>query len=353
MILFKIKEKRKIYKMKKRKSLIIFVILLSIILIDHSFMKADEVQPMGGYTVEGIPHDNQINKNVNYFYLYEQPSDEDEIKIKLENTSSHDKQLTIKVTDGNTNINGEVDYTGTLKNHSSLTNPLTSILKPEQSEINVPSNSTVETSLKLKMPPKNLSGIILGAIRVSEAKNKNELKGMMNTYSYTLGVVLTNSKNSELNKNLSLKLENVSAKLFEGKKVVEADILNASPYIFSNSDISGVIKEKKSGKVIQKTSKNNICIAPNSVFPFQFDWKNKNLRPGTYVFSSQIKDSTRIWKLEKEFTITAERSKEINKHSIYKIYIPLWLKIAEILSFLITIGLTYWNFKILKGKSNV
>lgn len=75
--------------------------------------------------------------------------------------------------DGNTNSNGIVDYTGSLKNNKALKVPLTSIVKPEQKEVIVPKNGSIETNLNVNMPNKKFSGVILGGVIVSEKKLTN------------------------------------------------------------------------------------------------------------------------------------------------------------------------------------
>lgn len=327
-----------------------FLLVVAFLLIGGVVHASDE-QPMGGYSIEGVQNVHQIDKNAGYFDLYEQPSEEDQIKVKLMNDSSQEKHLSVKVTDGNTNINGEVDYTGSLKNNPKLTQPLTSVLKVEQSEVTVPAHSSVETNLNLKMPMLSFPGIILGGIVVSDAQASPQHSGVMtNTYSYTLGVVLTNDEKGIMKKNISVQLDKVGAKLFEGKKVVEASILNDHPFIFSADKVSGKIKEKKSGKVIQEVSKDKVSIAPYSAFPLQFDWKKADLKAGDYIFTGLVQDSKKSWKLEKDFTITHQQTKEINSQSVFKVVIPLWLKILEFVSFIFSSIGVFYNVKQLRKR---
>lgn len=331
------------------------IALFSLIISIGGTVKADNAQPMGGYSIEGVQNVHQIDKNVSYFHLCEHPSEEDKIKVKLINESSQDKQLSVKVVDGNTNINGDIDYTGSIKNNVKLVQPLTSVLKTTQSKVSVPKHSIVETTLNLKMPLSSFEGIILGGIVVSEAQNPlKQSSTVTSTYSYTLGVVLTNSKTVEMKKNIGVSLDKIGAKLFDGKKVVEADILNDNPFIFSGGKISALIKNKKNGKVIKKISKGNISIAPYSAFPLQFDWKRSDLEAGTYVFSGIFEDGKKTWKLEKEFTILKNQASSINKESTFQVIIPFWLQLVEIISFFgVTISIIY-NFKqIRRINSNV
>ncbi|MBE9855619.1 DUF916 domain-containing protein [Enterococcus faecalis] len=122
----------------------------------------------GGYTIEGIPNEHQLDKNVSYFYLKENPGEKDQVKVKLTNDSSEEKTLEVKVINANTNLNGLIDYTGQLKDHSSLKSPLTSMAKASQKEVKVPAKSSVETAVNIQMPKQTLPGVTIGGIMVSE-----------------------------------------------------------------------------------------------------------------------------------------------------------------------------------------
>ncbi|MFG5498743.1 WxL protein peptidoglycan domain-containing protein, partial [Enterococcus faecalis] len=79
----------------------------------------------GGYTIEGVPNEHQIDLNVGYFYLHEEPGQSDQLKVRLINQANQEKILQVKVTNGNTNSNGLIDYTGKIKAHKSLVTPMT------------------------------------------------------------------------------------------------------------------------------------------------------------------------------------------------------------------------------------
>ncbi|WP_242384887.1 DUF916 and DUF3324 domain-containing protein [Enterococcus faecalis] len=311
-------------------------------------------QSSGGYTIEGVPNEHQIDSNVAYFYLYELPGQTDQIKVNLINQSDQEKTLQVKVTNGNTNSNGLIDYTGKIEDHDSLEIPMTSILKSQKEKIKVPAKSEVIATLDLKMPEKEQTGIILGGIVVSDVTEKEETSQLSvgNTYSYTLGVVLTNKKENTMsvNKNVDLKLEKVEAKLVSGKKVVQADILNPNPYILEESTVEGEILKENGGEVVQEYKTENVKLAPYSVYPFQFDWKKEELKPGNYVFKGKLKTSEDEWEFSQKFTITAEESKKINDESVFKIQIPTWLVWGLYLSVMLSIGTIL--FLLFKGGKN-
>ncbi|EGP5661820.1 DUF916 and DUF3324 domain-containing protein [Enterococcus faecium] len=305
----------------------------------------DKSEVMGGYTIEGVPNEHQIDKNVSYFYLNEQPGEKDRIKVKLINDSNSEKILNVKVTNANTNLNGLVDYTGTLKDHESLKYPLTSIVIPQENEVTLAPKSEVETTLDLKMPSEKQEGIILGGVVVSEKQNeteKNKSVAVKNTYSYTLGVLLTNNNEVKINQNKSVELENVGPILSDGKKVVQANLLNSHPYIFGEASVSGKILNEEETQTIQESKKESVKIAPYSIFPFQFDWKKEELKPGNYVFEGKVKTEDNEWSFKKKFKITETEAKIINKKSVFKIQIPEWLTYTALITSIVTIGGTVW-----------
>ncbi|ELA94245.1 hypothetical protein OIA_05100 [Enterococcus faecium EnGen0018] len=299
--------------------------LFPLALLPSSLAFAEQEVSAGGFTIEGVPHDKQLDPDVGYFYLKEEVGAVDSVKVKLINSSDQDKTLTVELTNANTNASGIIDYSGVLEDHSSLKTPLTSIAKVSEKEVLVPKDSSVETEISINMPKQSLSGVVVGGIVVSEKQDEKKKAGIANTYNYTLGLVLTNESKVELNKNVSVQLERVGASLVNGRKMVQADILNPNPYIFSKAVVKGKILEKDSGDLVKEQELNQVSIAPYSVFPFQFDWKRENLKPGTYLFTGSVTANGKTWDFEKEFAITAEKAKKLNEEAAYKIYVPKWL----------------------------
>lgn len=199
--------------------------LLWSMLVFQPLAYADEARTEsgGGYTIEGIPDAHQIDDNVGYFFLEEPVGSTDQIKVKLVNDSTSDKTLVVKVTNANTNVNGIIDYSGSLPDHPRLETPLTSIVKPQTKEVVVAAQSEVETTLDVKMPEKKQEGVIVGGVEVSEKEPETTAENNLsvrNVYSYTIGIVLTNDRNVQINQSKSVELEHVGAKLDDGKKVV-------------------------------------------------------------------------------------------------------------------------------------
>lgn len=332
-----------------KKILIVFGLFLSFIcgvFIPHvSAEETQKAEQMGGYTIEGLPNPHQIDPALGYFYLEEAPDAQDELKIKLMNSSAQDKTLLVKVTDANTNLNGVIDYTGQLKNNPLLKTPLTALVQATQKEVVVPKHGEVETTLKLKMPHEAFEGIILGGVVVSEkevaSQKKNEFS-ISNVYSYTIGIALTNHAETPIKKNVSVELSKIAPLLYDGKKIVQADILNPHPYIFSDAEVSGEVIDLKNHQTLKKGALSNVSIAPYSALPFQLDWKKDELKPGKYLFKGYAKTKENTWHFEKEFEIKSDQAKNINQKSVFKIKIPQWLKIGSILFLVLSVINIVW-----------
>lgn len=293
----------------------------------------------GSYSVQAIPNKNQIDPRIGYFYLLEKPGSKDQIEISLSNGSDKPKNLYLKVTDANTNRNGIIDYTGDNKNSKLLKEPLTSMVKAEHTKVTVPAKKTVRAKLNVTMPSKDLPGVTIGAVVVSE-KDPNakpeaqdtEKITVENAFEYTIGIVVTNHKDEKMNVNKSVELEKVFAQVYDGYRVVQANIANPNPYIFGRADIKGKVYDDK-GKEVQSAEKKNVEIAPYSVFPFQMDYGKHNIEPGDYVFKGTVKTKKQKWDFEQKFTITKEEARSINKESVFQIFIPkkyrmlLWLAV--------------------------
>ena len=83
----------------KKSKIIFFTLLVCVSSWLGINVKADETaQANGGYTIEGVANEHQIDPNVSYFYLREEPGAVDQLKVKLINQSDAEKTLHVKVT---------------------------------------------------------------------------------------------------------------------------------------------------------------------------------------------------------------------------------------------------------------
>ncbi|MFT0189756.1 DUF916 and DUF3324 domain-containing protein [Candidatus Enterococcus avicola] len=331
--------------MKRLLLTIVLLLNLNFIMNDTAYAEETSEKSAGGYTIEGIPNSHQIDPDSGYFDLAESPGEKDQLKIKIVNESNHEKKMSITVTNGNTNSNGLVDYTGELKDHSSLINPLKSILKATEDTVIVSPNSEKEVILDLTMPEEQFDGIILGGIQFSDitnASDKNQKTSIENKYVYTLGVVIKNDPKTETYKNISVVLEDVQSKLSYGRKIVQANLLNENPYILGKATVEGTIVDEKTNKIVQEQQKENVSIAPHSIYPFQFDWKKEEIKPGNYIFKGKAETKDNKWEFTKKFTITKKQANTLNKNTVFKVSIPYWLQICSVVFSMLMVISSGW-----------
>lgn len=334
--------------MNKVKNL--FLNLIIILMTLSSFtapVSASESTEPNGFTIEGVTNSHQVTaaKKIGYFYLYEKPGEEDVLKVKLINYASTKRKLRVTVTDANTNKNGIIDYSADLKNSRYLKTPLTSLIEWKTKVFELAPREVKTISIPFKMPSKKYQGVIIGGINVYEEKEKDEDQpqlSMQNEYGYTLGVVLTNQNKKESEKNVSVKLDEVEPKLDYGRKIIQANIANPNPYIFSTTSISGSVTSLSDNKVILNQKMDKVRIAPYQVFPFQLDYAKQDMKPGKYLLKVDVKTDTKTWHFEREFEIKDTTAKEINKKSVFRVYIPKWLNFSLLLVVIISLGLTVY-----------
>lgn len=67
------------------------IIILNVWCSIHVFAEDTSSNEFGGFSIEGIPNKNQLDKNASYFYLHEEPKTKDKLTFKLNNSASKEK----------------------------------------------------------------------------------------------------------------------------------------------------------------------------------------------------------------------------------------------------------------------
>ncbi|MBD9891335.1 DUF916 and DUF3324 domain-containing protein [Enterococcus faecalis] len=335
-----------------KKLLFIFMSLLSVIYIGNKNAMAEENKTFGGYTVEGIPNNNQIDPNAGYYYLHEEPGEKDVIKIKLINTGNEPKTLKIQLTDADTNENGVITYTDKFE---SKKNPISKILSIDTNEVTLKPGQTIEKKIDLHTPEERFEGVKLGGIYVTEKRDTSKAKGfsLENTYSYTIGVAISNSSENKIKNNIDVSLGKIDTNLNDGRKVVQANLENTYPYIFGEAEVTTKITKKGNDKFKKESKIESAKIAPNTILPVRVDWGKDEVTPGKYLLEMKISTKEKDWKFKKEFEIKEKVAKDLNENTVFKVRMPKWYIQVRIILLVLLICLTLlsiWNLK--KGESH-
>ncbi|CAM4026165.1 DUF916 domain-containing protein [Catellicoccus marimammalium] len=336
---------------KKYKFLLLIGMVFSMFLSTKMIFAGEEDVAKEGFTIARVDNPAQVNTRdtVDSYYLYEKPGTEGEAKIKIINNDARPKKIDLTITDANTNRNGITDYSGTIPNYKLLKTPLTSLVDWKKKTIDLGPNEVRTVTVKFKMPKEKFKGIIAGAINAYEHQGTNNGKqgiSMGAKYGYCLGLVLTNTNYQHITEMSALELGDVGPKLDYGRKVIQADIVNPQPYLFVSKKVWGSVKSLDDNKVILKNSMNNVRIAPYQMFPFQFDYGRQDMKPGSYLLVVDVKDKNRTWHFERKFVIKADQAKKINEKSVFKVFIPKWLRYSLLILLIITTIITiYLGFR--------
>lgn len=325
--------------MKKR---IIELVSLLFLLLVPLAVHADEKDQVGsfdqmvGFRVEPVTSVHQVDPKVEYFYLKEKPGVQDKVKLKLINTESQPKKIELHLNNASTNSNGLIVYEHA-KAEKTIKIPMTQLAQLSEQEVDVPARSVKEVEVRVKTPTQSFSGISLGGIVIQEKPKSAHKSGISNLYSYTVGLVVTESEHPQLYGHTNLKLSSVKAGVKNGYKVIEARILNPYPEIFNQAEVEGEIRTSK-GKVLYKQQLAHVGIAPQTIFPLSFDTGKLDLKAGNYLFKGKVKAAGKEWNFEQKFKITKSKAYTLNKMAVNKYYLPNYIYHAMFVLTLMTLG---------------
>lgn len=271
-----------------------------------------------GFNVQAVLPENQIDKNDSFFNLRMKPDQEQLIEVTINNTSDEDIVFEVNVNQAYTNNQGFIDYTdNSVEADSSLPFDINDLVKYEN-EVSVSAKSSKKVSFQLTMPSELYDGEILAGIKVNRKENKQEAKDTINnSVGYVLGLKLT-----ETDKDIKRQVNLISVKpqsVF-GKPTIVATIQNPMMASYGHLKYETEIIEKKSKKIFYKTTyDNDMQLAPNSVYPFAIEIKDKALVAGDYSLKLIVSDAKENkWTFNEDFTIKKIEADKINKATINK-----------------------------------
>ena len=291
-----------------------FIILVFIMFIFNIESHAAEMK----FSVKTVIPENQIDKNLTYFNLKMLPGQKQVLQVQLRNDTNKDIVVETYTNTAITNNNGVVDYTMIDPQlDSTLQIPFSEIAKAEK-ETEIPANSTITIDIQINMPKEQFDGIILGGLYFKEKEStkkdkKSDNLQIENNYAYVVGVVL-----SETNVAVKpeMKLNEINPTQINGRNVVNANLQNIKPNMIRNLNVDAKVYKEKGKKVLFKTQKKHIKVAPNSNFNFAVSWDNREFDPGTYRLEMQATNGNQHWEWIKSFTIDREEAKELNATAV-------------------------------------
>jgi hypothetical protein len=292
---------------------LIFAVILSIGLFSNKEVEASEFN----FSVDIERPDNQIDKEKTYLDLLLEPGKEQEVPFTLYNDTSKDVTVETVIRSATTNSNGVIEYGDSVsKSDASLLYNMADIATTDK-EIIIPAQSSVTKKITIKAPTQKFSGIVAGGITFQEkADNQTESSqtvGVVNRFSQVKAILIRNTKDEVLP---DLVLKKAYADQSNVRNVIAVNLQNPKPaYIFDMNTTVHIYKKGKADTYLT-LKKEKISVAPNSNFNLNIPLNGKKLEAGVYraVVDASWKDEE--WKLEKDFKISANKSKELNDKDI-------------------------------------
>ncbi|EOH90797.1 DUF916 and DUF3324 domain-containing protein [Enterococcus pallens] len=317
--------------MKTIKTLVLGCILLigSCLFAATSSYAEKEPQGGAGYTVESIIPENQVDKKYTFFYLKTTPEQPQTIEVKVKSTQKDPVTVKVAVHDAVSSSIGEIDYAQPKpKLDKSLTNPITSFVKVKDDvkEVTVENFEEKIVAFEITPPKDTYPGVKLGSIRfLREAEeSESDQTGLVPEFARVIAVMLTEDEEA-FDHGAELHLKNVGLTLFNGRKIIAANIQNDQPKVLQEMTITGKVTRKGEKEVLAEQEQSNFAVAPNSNFDFQLPLGIERFTPGTYVFTGEATGDGRTWKWDEEFTVGQKQADKVNEETVFKVVVPAWV----------------------------
>lgn len=323
-----------------RKKLLILLSIPILLLGMAQFTAASELN----FAVTAVIPENQIDKKQTYFDLRMKPNQEQTLEVTMRNDTKEDVIVETNINAAMTNNNGIIDYSQTDFDRDPTLEVDIEDLVDYEEEVTVKANSSITYPVKVKMPDKEIEGMILGGIHFQE-KEDEEAEGeqeaqIENRFAYIVGLKISMN---DVEIEPSLELNEVKATQINYRNAITANLQNTEPTIISPLEIDAKVFKEKGNDPLFTSENEDVRMAPNSNFDYAIKWDNQEFKAGKYRLELTAKNEDNEWEWEEFFTIEDDEAKDLNKEAvdIEKDY-TMWYIIGGIILLLILLGIVYW-----------
>ncbi|EHS8400611.1 DUF916 and DUF3324 domain-containing protein [Enterococcus faecalis] len=283
-----------------------------------------------GFSLTGVATENQADFSVNaeqsvyqvdksktYFDLSLPVNESVPLVIHVTNNSEEEIEVVGELSPATTNINGVVEY-GKTQNQltSSVPFDITKVASFEIEKQTIAPKQTVDFVVNVSVPTKDYAGIVAGGITlrdVTEEKTSDETKGMFkNKFAYAIALLVHGDKTPVEN---AVTLKEVTPTQVNSRNVVSAAIENKTANYVNKVSIEASVTDA-SGKEVLSEKKEDMQIAPSSLFQFPIYYEKQAMKAGKYTLTMTVRSEKQEWQLKKSFTITEEKATALNKTDV-------------------------------------
>lgn len=259
----------------------------------------------------------QIDKSKTYFDLSLPVKETVPLVVHVTNNSDKAIEVAGELSPATTNLNGVVEY-GKTQNKLTTNVPfdITQIASFEKRKQTIEAKQTKDFVVNVTAPTNEYAGVVAGGITlrdVTEDQASNDEKGMFkNKFAYAIALLIHGDKPAVKN---NITLKEVVPTQVNSRNVVSAAIENEAANYINKVSIEARIVDQK-GKEILKENKEDMQIAPNSIFQFPIYYGQQEMKSGKYTLNMTVKSENEEWQLQKSFKISSDKASELNKTDV-------------------------------------
>ncbi|HBM2518137.1 TPA: DUF916 and DUF3324 domain-containing protein [Enterobacter hormaechei subsp. xiangfangensis] len=292
------------------------------------------------FAVNPVIPENQIDKEKTYFDLKMAPGTVQTVEVQLRNDTDQEVVIVPVIASATTNLNGVVEYgENDIEADETLPYDMADLIEVDE-EITIPKQSQITLPLKITMPSESFEGVIAGGLTLKETieetdtADSEEEQGLAikNEYAYVVAILL---RQNTTEVSPDLKLLDVGPGQVNARNTINVTLQNPEAAYLNSLRLINEVKKKGDSDVLYSSDTSRMQMAPNSNFSYPISLEGQRLEAGTYVLTSvayggksdegQYKIENEEgeeesylykWTFEKEFTVTGEVARDLNKKDV-------------------------------------
>lgn len=304
---------------KKIVGLLVSVVFLSLSLSFSLGAKASELN----FGISPVIPENQRDQSESYFDLNVLNQKKQILELKVANRTEKVVTIETDLKRATTNVNGIVEY-GENENNTdeSLKINIEDIVTVLDKEKVLEPNSEDVIRIEIKAINPEFPGVLASGLTFKEKPNEGEEEqqeeqglAIKNEYAYVVALLL---QGNVLQKDITseLLLNSVQPDQLNYRNVIVANLQNPLPKYLNKIKIDGQVTKKGKTESLYSIKKENLQFAPNSNVDFPIPLEGDKLKAGVYELTLDVVSDSGKWHFKKEFTVTAEKAKALNKQDV-------------------------------------
>ncbi|WP_048000649.1 DUF916 and DUF3324 domain-containing protein [Lactiplantibacillus herbarum] len=282
-----------------------------------------------GFEVAPVASKYQVDKSVSYYDLKLKPGQTTTLKVRVTNTSTQEVTVHTGIAPATTNPNGVVEYQATTAGKNiDLPANASQLITTTDDKLTLAKGTSKIVTFEVKMPADKYDGVVVGGLSFLKKAAKQQSKSAMaikNQYAYSVAVVLHGDH--PLTKN-HLSLGKIDATQNNGYNQISLALQNRTAAFLNQVKTDVKIYRRGGHKVLYKQSKQHGQIAPNSIYDLPLRVERDALKPGKYTAKLAVTSKKQHWTFTKDFEITSDRAKQLNKTAVIEHHVNWWLWIS-------------------------